>query len=106
VKYYELIVQVSDDGPGKLSDTASISVVISDVNENPVFPKAVRYVVENTPVDYIGNGAFLMEKESRMNGDHMMVFHLQVTLFAAEMEYQHVARVIYAKLSQLLQKNI
>jgi hypothetical protein len=62
VKYYELIVQVSDDGPGKLSDTASISVVISDVNENPVFPKAVRYVVENTPVDYIGNGAFLNGK--------------------------------------------
>merc|ERR1711871_1269904 len=57
-KYYELIIQVTDDGPGRLTDTAAISIIVLDVNENPSFPRTERYVVENTPYNYIGNGAF------------------------------------------------
>jgi hypothetical protein len=56
---YDLTIQVSDDGPGHLTGSTSVIIQILDENERPSFAKTTRYAVENTPVNFIGNGQFI-----------------------------------------------
>ncbi len=45
---YALTVQVTDNGTPNLSDTATVTVTVTDVNEAPVLPDASRSINENS----------------------------------------------------------
>ena len=56
---YQLTVRAQDNGPGELSDSAVVTVAISDVNENPWLEPHRLTVLENSPLNLIGNGGFV-----------------------------------------------
>ncbi|NVO20116.1 MAG: T9SS type A sorting domain-containing protein, partial [Bacteroidetes bacterium] len=53
---FELVVQVKDDGQGQLSNFASITIQVINLNEPPAIFDKVYYVEENSPTGtYVGN---------------------------------------------------
>jgi hypothetical protein len=51
---YELALKVTDDGGAEnnpLSDTATVTVYVNDVNEAPTIEKATREIAENSPTN-------------------------------------------------------